>query len=410
MLVNILYACSYEGNSENSKGEIQNASEKIESVQTVSLNGEVSNSQSWQGIVQIDGLVIRPYSGFQLKSFEDAGFQLKNNSFNKVASQDTVELEKDGVQVHAKLSYDKSKPQKYRDCAITYISYISLSDRKDSEIQVWIHDGIKLGESVEQLTSQYPYVAYHAKDKSYEWHPLSSIWERKGVSQGSNYLKYDYQIGYGIDDEMNIVDYSLTNGEALKNATDKIEYKTKSINDERGGDYHAIFQEPQAANAGDYSTANEYPICVDGEKGAKIFFERASLSKKEDDSKCEIVYQTEQYTVSRRVNPTLIEAGYQLYTNDENNMGYGIDFHLMILDSDGNIVDSNPDRRNYTGIYGLQGYGDKYGVADGQKNIVLNPTPKNQDGSVPYAYFLAIDIFDHIAQYTVSAGYVETEL
>ena len=360
----------------------------------ISASNDVVRAKAWRGIVQIENIIVEPYGKTLLQEFENAGFSLQEDSYDDLASKENISLEKEGVEVGLKIVRNEAAPSTYRDCKVAYVSSISfLEKNKDCKVQAWIHDGIKMESPIDQLTEKYDTATYEASKETYCLYPISFTWERDHQDQHGGYGAYDIKLNYQIDKNMNIVRYNFAGADALEKSSDSIPYQEEQVDEQFpqwGTDYYATLQAPITES--EYWGLH-YQFCTSGERAAKYRCGVSSLEKI-DPSICTIEYQTDQYTVYRKENVAYLNKEFAILSNDPQNNGYGITFSLEILDSDGYIVNSNLDIAALT-AFGYQ----KYELEDGQQYVDFNSYSSNED--VPYAYSVAIDIFDHLSQYCV---------
>lgn len=362
-----LCACQAQ-NSNGEEGQIVMQSDE----QTVSQ--EILSSPAWQCAVQIEDIFVKPYSGMRLKVFEEKGFTLEEFTYDEIATRDFVSVQKDGADIQVKLSYDQSFPQKYRDCEVLYVRNIRLSE--NSKVDVWLHDGIKMGESINQLTEKYPGAVYDSEYKCYRYHPLS--FEKTVHSQ--YYGDYDYFMDYTINDNMDIIRYAAENVEALMDSLSQITYEEKDYSS-YSASVTASVPSVEGLTAGYTGYIRNY---TQGNKAAKISFGNVAAVKI-DDTELEKVFQTDTYTVYRA--PRYSWSAFYVFKNNES---VGICFSLWIVDNEGNVV--VPD------IHEKDIYGNEVGLLGGQQFVDFNATSSNTS----FAYEMAIDIFNHAAQYVVS--------
>lgn len=361
---------------------------------------KILNAKAWSGTVQIEDIIVESYGDTTLKEFEDAGFAIEEDSYDNLAVSEELTLTKEGVQIELKISRDETSPSIYRDCKIAYVSSISfLEQNEECHTQVWVHDGIKMGESIDQLTQKYDTVRYDANNKIYKLHPISFVWERSHKEAGY-FGEYDIELNYEIDSDQNFVRYELLAADSLKTLSKSIPYQTERL-DEFEGTCHATFDTPIGAERSAGNSWEGYRFCTDGNNGAKYLCNVNKL-KKINPSECEVAYETDQYIVYREVNVAYLSKQFSILKKDPKVNGYGIAFRLDILDSDGYIVTGNLEPLELT-VYGYQ----KYELEEGQK--YLDFSSYSNSSNVPYAHTVAIDIFDHLSQYTVKPGLADSE-
>ena len=385
---------SRNSNRVTSSGTVSLSSKPAEKI---SAGDDILHAQAWQGIVQIENVIVKPYGDTTLKALEDEGFCMQEDDYDQLASTEELYLEKEGVEVALKIIRDETAPATYRDSRIAYVSSVSFSEKeKDCGVQVWVHDGIKMGDSIDQLTEKYDTAVYNAGKKTYQLHPISFAWERNPEEGHGGYGAFDIEIDYQIDKNLNFIKYNFIGADTLETLSESIPYQTQRVNERFHADHHSTFQAPTADK--EY-WGYHYRFCTDGEKAAKYRCSVHNL-KQIDPSVCTVEYQTDEYTVYREVNVAYADKKFSILRNDDQTGGYGLNFELEILDSDGYIVNSNEEMSALT-VYGYQ----KYELEKGQQYVDFDSYPNGSDA--PYAYTVAIDIFEHLSQYSVEAGYVE---
>lgn len=403
----LVFVCGCSRNSQNTGGGILGKASQV--------SDEVKNSGIFDGYVQIGDLVVKPYSGMLLSEFEKEGFEITDPEVDystRVGDHVGITLTKGNVEIYTDVITDESTPQVYRDCPITYIASVRLIPA-EKEISVWIHDGIKLGESIDQITSLYPNAEYDSSEGAYTVHPLSFGWEYTAVDvlfQTVRMWDYDINVRYAIDDDFNIRGYNFYNFDLLAESVNAIPYE-ESVMDygTYGEPYKMTMQIPTIRN--DEPSINNLeivPICTNGSSTAKVFFSGVDHIKSVtgdwvvlneiDISDKKPIYQTDTYSVywndGAEQNSSTSEGKYILFNNDPDNYNYGICFSLMIVDSDGNIITSQP-YMSHTKLA-------DYVVMDGQKMLDIYEIQESGDTQTPYAYQLAVDIFDHMSRYKVT--------
>lgn len=74
----------------------------------ISAGDDILHAQAWQGIVQIENVIVEPYGDTTLKALEDEGFCMQEDDYDQLASTEELYLEKEGVEVILALRCGKS--------------------------------------------------------------------------------------------------------------------------------------------------------------------------------------------------------------------------------------------------------------------------------------------------------------
>lgn len=404
-MIMLLGGCDTASTQEDSS---QNPIDAILDSSIQQVTDEVKNSKIWDRYVQIGDMVVKPYSGMSLREFEQAGFDIlePDVGYDTLAGDNVnVTLVKENVEIQLRVIVDNNSPQKYGDCPVALITNVSLTP-DDGNIPVWIHDGIQLGGEISQLTDIYPFAEYDSSTQEYTLHPLSFGWEYD--------MPYDFCTTYQLDDDLNISGYWCEHYDVLTSMTDSIPYEVTTLEfGTRGDPYEITLQAP--VNLGDSSMPSEYkilPICTNGTQVAKVYFTNLDWTASEDRplfsnlreidvNEAEKIYETDTYVVYwQKEREYYIGPGYGMYhvlSKDPNNTPYGVSFALMIIDSDGNIVTSRSYMNSFLSSAQIV-------AMDGQKMLDMADIYESGGSDTSYAYQLAIDIFDHVGQMTVTKG------
>ena len=410
-MIILLSGCGTASSEEEGSKNSANPIDSLLGIQQVA--DEVKNSKIWDGYVQIGDMVIKPYSGMTLREFEQEGFDIlkPDVGYNTLVGDNiNITLTKENVEIQTQIIADDGTPQKYGDCPIATISNVSITP-DDGNIPVWIHDGIQLGGEISQLTDIYPLAEYDSSDQAYTVHPISFGWEYK--AQPMIDMPYDFCTIYQLDDDLHINGYQCEHYDVMTTMTDSIPYEETTIEFGTWGDpYEITFQAPVNLEASIPSEYKILPICTNGTQIAKVYFINLDWASSEDRplfsnlreidiNEAEKIYETDTYVVYwQKDREYYIGPGYGKYhvlSKDHNNTPYGVSFALMIIDSDGNIVTSKPYMDN-------DPQEAQYVIMDGQKMLDMADIFESGSSDTPYAYKLAIDIFDHLGQMTVSKG------
>ena len=87
---------SRNSNRVTSSGTVSLSSKPAEKI---SAGDDILHAQAWQGIVQIENVIVKPYGDTTLKALEDEGFCMQEDDYDQLASTEELYLEKEGVEV-----------------------------------------------------------------------------------------------------------------------------------------------------------------------------------------------------------------------------------------------------------------------------------------------------------------------
>lgn len=390
----------------------------------ISCNERVLNDKLWYGTVQIESIVV-PYNEVKLSSFEELGYELQleeleagnlqSKQYDEIVESNRISIVKDGLEVVVYLQ-ENSMDSSYRDAVIKYVEHIYRYDNFD--IPIWVCGGIQFGDNIDEIP-EYTDVSVGWEERSTNEKTLNFLINLDGEARGfsaaepfGNYFNWAEEERFPVwgppkitlhADNNNLINaYQFEHGLYAAQTQEKIEYQLETYQLDNGkvincptidGEF-VSYRDRYGISAGDkYDSQASYitNACFyeNGNSYAYVTLTLLHDNQVFGRSDSLLVYKGEEYSVYQidfnhnrsRDNENLAYL-FCLIRDDDVNQETPINFDLVIWDNTGKMIPEFREEDSYTLF---------------SENINLQTDYYESS----FACQLAIDIFDHIAQYTI---------